>query len=390
MVTPTGIAPTTSSLDAQPREPLRVMFLLTSMPVGGAETLLVNLVRRMDRARFRPGICCLKERGELGESLAGEMAVHSRLLSGKYDLRVLPRLARLLRRERTGAVVTVGAGDKMFWGRLAARLARVPVAVSALHSTGWPDGIGRLNRLLTPLTDGFIAVAEEHRRYLVHQEGLPEEKVHTIPNGVDVHRFAPLPASSELRDELDIPETAPLVGIVAALRPEKNHRLFLQAAARVQRSIPEAHFLIVGDGPLRPQLEQTAADLQLSSHVHFLGTRPDVPAVLSMLDVFALSSDNEANPVSILEAMAMAKPVVATQVGSVAESVVDGTTGYLVKPGDPSELAGRIVQLLQDPLLARSLGQAGRECVVRHWSLERMVEGYERLIEELHAAAGAD
>src|SRR5262245_23012539 len=168
-----------------PTRPLRVMFLLTSMPVGGAETLLVDLVRRLDRRYFAPEIGCLKEQGPLGEMLAKEMPVHHDLLAQKYDLRIWPRLTRLLRERHTDAVVTVGAGDKMFWGRLVARHVGVPVIMSALHSTGWPDGIGRLNRLLTPITDAFVAVADSHGAFLVTHENLPIDRVVVIPNGVD-------------------------------------------------------------------------------------------------------------------------------------------------------------------------------------------------------------
>ena len=141
------------------RGPLRVMFALTSMPVGGAETLLVNLIRRLDREQFLPELCCLKELGPLGEEMAEEVPTFSQLIGGKTDVRVLGRLAKLLAWRRIDALITVGAGDKMFWGRLAAWRAGVPVVASALHSTGWPDGVGRLNRLLTPITDAFIAVA---------------------------------------------------------------------------------------------------------------------------------------------------------------------------------------------------------------------------------------
>ena len=147
---------------AQSIQPITIHFVLTSLPVGGAETLLLNLVQRLDRRLFSPHITCLKEPGELGSAFAELCPVHSQLINGKWDLMVLPRLVKLFKQTRTQAVVTVGAGDKMFWGRLAARLSAVPVICSALHSTGWPDGVGRLNRLLTPLTDGFIAVAENH------------------------------------------------------------------------------------------------------------------------------------------------------------------------------------------------------------------------------------
>ena len=166
----------TTNQESTTGRPLRVMFLITSMPVGGAETLLFNLVRGMDRSRFLPEICCLKEPGPLGVELQAEMSIHSRLISHKYDFRVLFRLKKLFRQRQIDAVITVGAGDKMFWGRLAARLARVPVVISALHSTGWPDGVGRLNRLLSRWTDAFIAVANTHAQFLVEYEKFPIEK----------------------------------------------------------------------------------------------------------------------------------------------------------------------------------------------------------------------
>ena len=211
--------------------PIRTLFLLTSMPVGGAETLLVNLVRRLDRKRFSPEIGCLKAAGELGELMAKEMPVHAGLIRHKFDVGVLFRLQRLIAERQIDAVVTVGCGDKMFWGRLAAWRNGVPVVLSALHSTGWPDGVGRLNRMLTPITDGFIGVARAHGEYLIDCECFPVEKVHVIPNGVDCDRFRPSPRDrASARLELGISKQAPLVGIVAALRPEKNHELFLRAA----------------------------------------------------------------------------------------------------------------------------------------------------------------
>ena len=366
------------------RGPLRVMFLITSMPVGGAETLLVNLIRRLDRDRIIPELCCLKELGPLGEVMQEEVPTHAGLLKSKHDVRVLPRLIRLFRERRIDAIVTVGAGDKMFWGRLAAKLAGVPVAISALHSTGWPDYIGRLNRMLTPWTSAFVGVAAEHGKYLVETERFPANKVHVIPNGVDVGRFSPRPLSEELRQEIGLNPSGPVVGIVAALRPEKNHELFLNAAAKLIKSIPESQFLIVGDGPRRSALEELTQQLELESAVKFVGNRKDIPALLTLCDVFALTSHMEANPVSILEAMSTGKPVVSTDVGSVAESVQNGKTGFVVPPSDLEQLTDRLLYLLQHPHEARTLGAAGRERVVQNWSLERMVHGYEDLIEQLY------
>jgi len=364
--------------------PLRVMFLQTDMRIGGAEVLTANVIRRLDRRRFAPELCCLKERGALGEALAREIPVHHGLLRNKFDLRVWPRLTGLLRARQIDAVITVGAGDKMFWGRLAASRVRVPVILSALHSTGWPDGVGRLNRLLTPITDAFIAVAPSHGRYLVEREGLPRDKVTFIPNGVDTERFAPTADIAEARRELGIGAADPVVGIVAALRPEKNHALFLEMARRLVQQLPATRFLIIGDGPCRDSLEQAARELGLTLHVLFLGSRDDVPRLLAAMDVFALTSHIEANPVSILEAMSVGRPVVATDVGSIHEAVVDGETGFLLRPGDAAGLAERVTRLLCDQSLRRSMGAAARRAVVERWSLDAMVRGYERLIQSVY------
>jgi glycosyltransferase involved in cell wall biosynthesis len=364
--------------------PLRVMFLQTDMRIGGAEMLTANIIRRLNRERFTPELCCLKERGELGETLAAEIPVHSELLSNKYDWRVWPRLTRLLREREIDAVITVGAGDKMFWGRLAARHVGVPVILSAIHSTGWPDGIGRLNRMLTPITDSFIAVAASHGQFLAKNLGVDSSRVAVIPNGVDTQRFAPFADAAAVRRELGIGPTAPVVGLVAALRPEKNHELFLEMAARVVAALPDAQFLLIGDGPCRAALEHRAAELGVAEHVQFLGSRHDVPRLLAALDVFALTSHIEANPVSILEAMSVGKPVVATNVGSIHEAVAEGRTGFLVTPGDAYQMADRILRLLHDPLRAQAMGAAAREAVVSQWSIEAMVGGYERLIESVY------
>ena len=366
------------------KPPLRVMFFVTSMPVGGAETLLVNLIRRFDRTRIAPELCCLKEAGPLGEELAAEVPVHTKLLRRKTDWRILPRLRKLLRNRQIDAVVTVGAGDKMFWGRLAARWAGVPVICSALHSTGWPDGVGRLNRMLTPITDAVIGVAKPHGAFLVKKSRFPADKVVVIENGIDTDRFRPNNDTTRLRRALGLGLTTPVVGIVAALRPEKNHELFLEVARRVRQEISDALFLIVGDGPRRLELERLAEESGLRDAVHFLGTRSDIPELLNLFEVNLLTSHNEANPVSILEAMSTGTPTVATDVGSVAMSVVEGKTGYLAPPGDAQKMAQRVVQLLSAPLERQALGDRAREQVVAQGSLDTMVEGYESLLFRLY------
>lgn len=373
------------NLPLSERGPLKVLFVITSMPVGGAETLLVNLVRRMDRTRFEPELCCLKEFGPLGEVLAKEIPAVEKLIRHKYDYQVVGRIAKVMNERKIDAVVTVGTGgDKMFWGRLAAWRSGVPVVLSALHSTGLPDHVELPNRLLEPITDGFIGCAVPHGEYLAKHEGCPKKKVFVIPNGVDVDRFRPLEPSAELRAELKLEVGAPVATIVAALRPEKNHELFLKAAALVHGRMPEARFLIIGDGAGRSALEAQASDLGIASAVRFLGTRRDIPELLAHTNVLVLSSHMEANPVSIMEGLACGKPVVATRVGSIPETVHEGVSGHLVEPGNAEEMSRRIEQLFRTPKLAAQMGAAGRAHIAAYWSLDRMVEGYQDLIKSIY------
>jgi glycosyltransferase involved in cell wall biosynthesis len=360
------------------------MFMINDMTVGGAEMLLDQLIRRLERTRFAPELCCMGKLGELGEKLRDVIPVFPHLLKHKYDVPVLPRLVRLLRRRRIDAIVTVGAGDRMFWGRLAAWRAGVPVVISALHSTGWPDRIGRLNRLLTPLTDAFVGVAAAHGRYLVDHEHFPEDRVAVIHNGVDTERFQPRLRQDSALDALAIPRGAKIVGLVAVMRPEKNHAVFLRAARLVRDRFPDAHFVLIGDGPQRAALVQLSEELGLSDAVHFLGARRDVPELLTLFNVFALTSKIEASPVSILEAQACGVPVVATRVGSIPESVIDGKTGVLVDPENVEQTAAAVVGLLESPDRASKLAAAARKFVVQHRSLQSMVSGYEDLISRLY------
>jgi glycosyltransferase involved in cell wall biosynthesis len=363
---------------------MNTLFVITSMPVGGAEVLLINLIRRLDRSRVSPFLVCLKELGPLGEELAKEIPTFHNILKSRYDLMVMLKLRKIIRDNNIQAVVTVGAGDKMFWGRLAAKIAGVPVICSALHSTGWPDGVGLLNRSLTSITDAFIAVARSHGEFLTKHEKFPASKVAVIPNGIDLQRFSKIDGCREqLRSELGLPADAKLVGIVAALRKEKNHLRFIDVAKRVCQIVDKAHFVIVGDGPERAEIEAQIARYQIGDRVHLLGTRSDIHQLLPAFDVFTLTSDNEANPVSILESLACSVPVVATDVGSVNEMVIQGKTGFVTPVHDVPQFAEHVIHLLSNERLAKQLGENGREHVTENASLQSMVSGYERLLTRL-------
>ena len=369
------------------RGPLNVMFVLTECFRGGAEVLLLELLRHLDRARFAPRVATLKKPGSMGKAIGDAVPLTSEWLKHKYDARVIGRLARHMRETATDAVVTVGTGgDRMFWGRLAAWRARVPVILSAIHSTGYPHGIELANRLLTPITDGFIACARRHARYLIEYEHCPAERVFAIPNGVDTRRFRPRDRVLA-RARMGWDAAAPIAGIVAALRPEKQHVLLIEAWADVVRRLPEAQLIIVGDGSERAAIEEAIARHRLHASVTLLGCRDDVPELLPAFDAMVLSSKMEANPASTLEASACGVAVVAPDVGSLPETVVPGKTGLLYPGSDRSGLVEALLKVLGDRSWARRLGEAGRRFVQEHFALEVMVCGYERLIEGLYEAA---
>ena len=257
---------------------------------------------------------------------------------------------------------------------------------SAVHSTGWPDVIGKLNRSLTPITDAYIGVAQSHGKFLTDYERFPAEKVVVIPNGVDTDRFCPNAQSKrEVREELGLSLRAPLVGIVASLRHEKNHALFVQAARQVVDAIPEAQFVIIGEGPERQNILSIIESLNLTQHVRLLGNRFDTQRLLAALNVFVLTSHTEASPVSILEALSCGVPVVSTRVGSVAETVYDQWNGFTVEPGNGNEVSNRIIHLLSNPITAEKMGLNGREHVQEKGSLNNMVRLYEQLIHSIYA-----
>lgn len=366
-----------------------ILFLETRLGMGGAEQMWCELIKRLDRTRFRPVVCCLYEPGVLGEELQRSgIPVHSHLASNRWDVGVFFRLSNLLRRERVDLLYTINQPMAQFWGVLCGKAAGVRALVTCIHSTGKISRAGRrlwINRLTFRWTDRILALGQMHKAYLMAEEGIEEGKIEIIPNGIDPDRFSRAGDGRLLKENLGISSNSSVVAIVAMLRPEKNHEVFLGAARRILSEIPETHFLIVGDGPERASLEMRAGDLGLAPHVHFLGLRQDVPALMNLCDVAVLSSKPvvETQSISVLEYMASAKPVVATRVGSLPELIEDGKSGYLVDPGDEEALAERILRLLRNPEKAREMGRFGREKVQTSYTVERMVQMTEALFDRL-------
>jgi glycosyltransferase involved in cell wall biosynthesis len=360
--------------------------------VGGAERQIASLAASLDRRRFAPLVACQHAAGPVAAEIERE-GVEVRVLSDgrRWDPAFLPRLARLLGSARIRVVVSHGFSTGVA-ARLVGALAGTPVRILAEHSTGERDmspGRHRINRLLAPLTSAWVAVAHGQREYLLGTKGIPKARLHVIPNGIDPTPFGGRERRAAVRRELALPDDAPVAGILAVLRPEKDHKTFLLAARFVADELPAARFLVVGDGPLREDLVREALVLDLADRVVFAGRRTDVPDVLSAFDVSVLcSTDVETLPLAFLESMAARLPLVGTRVGGLPEMIDEGRNGFLVRPRDPRGLADALVALLGDPARARRFGEDSRRRVEEDFSRERMVRAYEDLFELLLTRRG--
>lgn len=354
--------------------PLRVLFVVPDLGVGGAERHVVTLAPALDPTRFRVSVVCIGDAGALFGALARTHVPTCALHSRNRPLRALVGLLRIMREERPDIVVTRGYNAETL-GRIAAALTRVPRSVVWVHNATDIAPRGRVrrvvDRMLEPLTTAYYGVAHGQRPYLVDELGHPAHKIEIIHNGVDPTRFSPADDRPALAERLGLPASAPAIGIVAMLRPEKDHRTLLRAMRMVLDEIPDAHLVIVGDGPLRAELEDLTARLGIADNVHFAGTRSDVGEVLPALDVFVLSSTTECFPIAVLEAMACGVPVVGTAVGGLPEMVDDGITGLVVPPGSPRAMADALVKILRDP---DEMGRAARRSVEERFTLARSVE----------------
>jgi glycosyltransferase involved in cell wall biosynthesis len=195
-------------------------------------------------------------------------------------------------------------------------------------------------------------------------------KIDVLPNCIDLDKFKQKLPAGEIRRELGLSPKSILIGALGNLRPEKDLETFLRAARAIVDAIPSAEFLVIGDGPVGNKLKSLAIDLHLSQSVHFLGERPDIPDVLAALDILVMSSYTESSPNAILEAMAMGKPIVATNVGGIPEVVEEGQTGFLVPPKDPKAIADRVLSLCRDSARRLQMGRAARARVEDNFTVQ--------------------
>lgn len=367
------------------RAPPLVVHLIYRLDFGGIETLLIDCINHMPASQYRHAIVCLNGATAFAERI-------TRTGVELFDLQKRPgpglgahkSLYGLMRRLRPAVLHTYNLAAIEY--QLTAALAGVPVRIHAEHGRDLSDpyGLNRkhnlLRRLVSPFVDHFISVSGELHQWLLEVIGTSAAKTLMINNGVDTDLFYP---GNNVDHQF-------VIGTVGRLQDVKHHALLIDAFIALQALRPaERHRLrlvIVGDGPLRAQLDKRVRQAKLGDAVILTGARSDIAPILRSFSVFALSSLAEGTPVTLLEAMACALPVVATAVGGIPELVQHGVTGALVPRNDPAAMAAALARYLDDASLRTTHGAAGRQTIAAHYSMTAMVQAYASLYDRLRHA----
>jgi sugar transferase (PEP-CTERM/EpsH1 system associated) len=354
------------------RVPARVVHVVTTLAVGGLEKVVLDLMRFATPDRFAMRVVCLDESGVLEEQFA-RIGVPVDVIgtAGSVPARIL-RLAKHLRQVKPHLLHTHNPQAHLH-GALAARLAGVPTVVHTKHGREYMErpALAWASRQASRWTSRFVAVSEDAASVAREVEGVPAGIVRVIHNGIDTDLFAARTPRTVLA-----PRRAVTVG---RLSPIKDHATLLHAVRRVVDTVPTFQLDIVGDGPVKPELEARCESLGLCGRVHFHGYHEQVAGFLAAADFFVLPSISEGVSIALLEAMASGLPAVATDVGGNREVVVTGETGYLVPARAADVLAAVMVRILSDVAGLERMGRAARRRVEQQFNLRTMVQQYEQL-----------
>ncbi|MEM7378913.1 MAG: glycosyltransferase [Pseudomonadota bacterium] len=362
--------------------PRRVIaFVIEALTVGGAEHMLVAMANRFAERGWTVHMVCLTTAGELASRL--DSAVHLSVLDKRpgLDWRLAPRLRRLLT-----SIDPIAINSHLWtanlWTRVALPFSRRRIVVTEHSRDAWkPTHYRMLDRLLARWTHRLVAVSHDTRDFYVDHIGIPGRITTVINNGIDTARFARGDGSA-LRTEWAAGDTL-LLGTVGRMVEAKNHARLIEVARLLDAEDLDFRLILVGDGPLRPQVEAAIDERGVAHRVHLAGARSDIPDVLAALDLFVLSSDREGHPLTALEAQTARTPVVLTDAGGSRDAIArDGDhVGGLIVEKDAAALAAAIGALARDPARRHRMAEVARRVALATFDLDTMVDHYQRVFE---------
>lgn len=358
---------------------IRILHLITRLPIGGAERLLLGILRNLDPDEFESVVCCIQDRGELAgevEALGIPVIALDLMQKGGYDRAVVPALRRIMR-ERGIDLVHTHLYHANLYGRLAAHREGI-AAVASVHNTykkrKWYRHL--INRWLAGKTFVVTAGSEDVKRDLLTIDRLSPKKVVRLPNCIDLSRVETSITPAEAKQHFDFAATDLVIGTVGRAEEQKGHIFLLEAFSQL-RQRPDGHrlkLLLVGDGRQLPYLKEYAERLGISADVRFPGNITKLAEVYRAMDIFAMPSLWEGLSLAMLEAMAAGLPMVATEVGGARDVLGDSQWGLLIPPHDASALAAAIGRLLDDPAAAAHLAAAGKARVHANYSVAALTD----------------
>jgi len=357
---------------------MRVMQVIYSFDVGGSEIVACNIALNMKNDVVH-GVAALESDGPLRQTLDNR-GIHTWVINRQPNERIRPmlRLWKAMRNFRPDVIHTHHLYELIY-----ALPGALFTGASIIHTEHeyyslMTPKASFLLRHLSRFCRAVTGVNEETSTFLKEKVGIPFQKVYTVVNGINLERYG---HCCPERTALGLAENDLIAGIVARLNQIKDHPMLLRAFRIVKDKLPQAKLLIIGDGTTRPQLEQLTTELELGETVRFLGTRSDVPELLSCIDIAVLSSREEGLPLSILEAMAAGKPVIATDVGGISTVVRPCETGLLVPAGDSKAMASALLTLFANPDSANQMGRTGRRLIEQNYDLKETLSQYISLYE---------
>lgn len=361
-----------------------IMQLIGDLDIGGTEKMLAELVNGLDKSKYNLTVCSIKPIGIIAEEIKKIRRV--RLISlnvkSKFNFLVFFRLFYLLKKYHIHLLQSYLFFDN-FIGRIAGKLANTPIIISGLRDLICldPPWKNKLDSWSSIMSDLIISNSYAAKKELIELENIPESKIAVIHNGKNPDYFKKKVNLKRIKAELNIDDKEYIVGILARLHKKKNHFLFLNTAKEVLKWVPNVIFVVVGDGDAKLDLINFAKKLGIENKVIFTGSRKDIVNILSIFDISILTSKVEGLPGTIIESMALSKPIVSTPVGGVTEVVVADKTGFL--GNTQKELACAIVKLLQNKKLRKKMGCAGKKRFIEYFSVDRMIKKYEQIYDNM-------
>jgi glycosyltransferase involved in cell wall biosynthesis len=375
---------------------IKVLHIITHLPIGGAQDNTLLTVEKLDPGRYNVTLLCgpegawIKRLEEMNHVRPVFLKSLIRPVHPLADLTAAIQIYRHIRSEQYQIVHTHSSKPGVI-GRIAAKLAGTPVVIHTIHGFPFNDYMSGplycicvwLERLVSRLSDKIITVSQLNLRKAVQLNLAPRARFMNIYSGIQLEKFELNKNQLKIRRSIGLNNDHVIIGLIGRLFIQKAPQYFIKAVPEVIKHYPNARFILVGDGELKRSLIHLSKELHIQDYVQFLGFREDVPDILNILDIFVLTSLWEGLGRSLTEAMAMAKPVVATAVEGVPELVIHNKTGLLVPTCDESAIANAIVYLIRNPKKARRMGLTAQKNVRNKFSVHKMISDIDNLYESL-------